>query len=106
MTAVRPLELSEAAFQTRVMEYAQWRGWKVVHYRPSTLKSGRHATALSGDKGAPDLILAKDGRVILAELKRDSGRPSAEQKQWLDALGSHGRLWRPRDWAEIEQALR
>jgi HJR/Mrr/RecB family endonuclease len=106
MTAVRPLEISEAAFQTRVMDYAKYRGWKVVHYRTAILNSGRRATALSGDKGAPDLILAKNGRVLLVELKRDSGRVKPEQQEWLAALGENGRLWRPRDWAQIEQELR
>lgn len=95
------LPLSEAQFQQRVMDTARLAGWLCVHYRPGKTQRGRWVTPLSGDKGAPDLLLAKDGYVLLAELKSDIGKPTAEQKAWLAALGGHGRLWAPRNWEAV-----
>jgi hypothetical protein len=96
--------LSEAAFQTRIIDLANLLGWHCVHYRPAW-QGGKWRQPLSGHIGAPDLILARGGRVILAELKTDRGRLTAEQQAWLAALGAHGRLWRPRDWPDIVATL-
>jgi hypothetical protein len=63
-------------------------------------------TPMSGDPGFPDLVLARDGVVIVAELKSRRGQPTDDQKMWLEALGAHARLWRPQDWPAIEQELR
>lgn len=90
--------MSEADFQRRVIETARLYGWRVCHYQDSTLKSGRYGTAVQGDAGGQDLILARDGVVILAELKSDRGRLQPEQKRWEAAVGAHARVWRPRDW--------
>lgn len=96
--------MSEADFQTRVVDYARLRGWMLVHYRPARTKTGVR-TPLQGDKGCPDLILARHGRVLLIELKSDKGRVSPEQKTWLAHLGQHGRLYRPADWPELQELL-
>lgn len=86
---------SEADFQRWFIGVARLAGWKVCHFRPGKTQRGRWITAVQGDVGAPDVILAKDGRVLLAELKREGGKPTPEQVAWLAALGGHGRLWRP-----------
>lgn len=99
MTAAPPL--SEADFQQRVIDTARAAGWLCVHFRPGKTQRGRWVTPMQGDKGAPDLILAKDGRVLLAELKRSKGKPTPEQVEWLTAAGGHGRLWRPENWEAI-----
>lgn len=107
-----PLTVSEADFQGAVIDLAILRGWRCVHYRPALRspqwhgQTRRYSTPLQGHPGAPDLILARGGRVILAELKRQQGRVSPEQRLWLAALGSHARLWRPSMWAEIIEELR
>jgi hypothetical protein len=95
------MSLSEADFQRRLMDAARLAGWLCVHYRPGKTQRGRWVTPMSGDKGAPDLLLAKDGRVLLAELKTDKGRPTLEQQAWLAELGAHGRLWRPAQWEAV-----
>lgn len=99
MTERRPL--SEADFQQRVMDAARRAGWLCVHFRPAKTQRGVWVTPMTGDKGFPDLALAKDGRVILAELKSDTGKPSKEQLAWLAAVGGHGRLWSPENWEAI-----
>lgn len=97
--------MSEDDFKLRVMQTARLCGWKVTHFRPVKLPNGRYATPLEGDAGLPDLVLARDGVVLLAELKSDTGRPTPEQVQWLAAAGPHGRLWKPRDWEDIVSEL-
>ncbi len=97
----KPPQLSEAAFQQRVMDAARHAGWLCVHFRPAKTQRGVWVTPMAGDKGFPDLALAKDGRVILAELKSDKGKPSKEQLAWLAAVGGHGRLWSPENWEAI-----
>ena len=53
----------------------------------------------------PDLILARRGVVILAELKSQTGRLSREQQMWQTALGAHHRVWRPSDLPAIIKEL-
>jgi hypothetical protein len=50
-------------------------------------------------------VLARDGVLIVPENKTDTGRLRPGQAEWLDALGPHGRLWRPRDWPEVHAEL-
>lgn len=93
--------MSEADFQRTVIDAARLAGWKVCHFRPALTRSGRWSTPVEGDKGTPDLILAKDGLVLLAELKSDKGRTTPEQDAWLAAAGGHGRVWRPKNWDAV-----
>lgn len=94
---------SERSFQEAVIEYAELHGWRVAHFADSRRDVG--GGVLVGDvraSGAPDLILARDGVFLLAELKSERGRIRPNQRPWL-AAGVH--LWRPRDWASIETRL-
>jgi len=96
--------MPEAAFQTRVMDTAQLFGWRRVHIRPARTDRGWR-TAYEGDPGLPDLVLARDGRVILVELKSDTGKPTLDQQAWLNAAGPNGYLWAPGDWPRVLQVL-
>jgi len=98
--------MSEDDFQTRVMDLAKRCGWMVCHYLPAIRQSGKVSTAIKGDRGAPDLILARRGVVLLVELKTNKGTVSPDQQRWLDALDGYGSVWRPRDWDEVVRALR
>ncbi len=96
------LSATEAEFQTLVIDYAHLMKWRVAHFRPAQTGKGWR-TAMEGDPGFPDLVLARDGVVILAELKSEKGQLSASQLQWsivADAL-----VWRPSDWPEIQKLL-
>jgi hypothetical protein len=77
--------ISERAFQDNVIALAKLFGWRVAHFRPAQTKHGWR-TPMQGDKGFPDLVLAKGGRVVFAELKSDKGKLSADQKDWIAAL--------------------
>jgi hypothetical protein len=96
--------LSEAALQQRVIDLAMLRGYRVAHIRPARTAHGWR-TPYEGHPGLPDLVLARDGRVLLAELKTGRGRVTPQQRAWLDAAGEHGRLWRPADWEAIMTEL-
>jgi hypothetical protein len=104
-TTTLPLTLSEADLQRAVIDLALIHGWRVVHYRPARTARG-YRTALTGHPGAPDLLLARDGRVLCVELKRHTGRLTPDQRLWLAALGENARCWRPGDWNEILETLR
>ena len=129
MTARQVLTASqtEAEFQQAVVDLAHTRHWKVFHARTVQLSSGEYLTAQVGESGFLDLVMARAGRVILAELKKIGGRPSPEQLAWLSALSgvkwtsrhtavefcavdgmpavTTVALWTPKDWAEIERVL-
>lgn len=99
--------MSEDDFQTRVIQTAKLNGWRVTHFRAVKMPSGRWSVPLQGDAGFPDLALARDGVVILAELKKSRDeklRPG--QPEWLAAIGPViGRLWCPEDWNDIVSEL-
>lgn len=104
---IRPMTetVTEAQFQTAVIELARTFGWLVMHSRPSLNKSGKWSTAIQGDKGYPDLTLAKPKRPTLhVELKAEKGRLTPEQKVWAEALDGY-HLWRPSDWQVIVRTL-
>jgi uncharacterized linocin/CFP29 family protein len=107
--------LTEEAWQNQVIDLAKLFKWHVHHGRPARTGSGGWATAIQGHKGFPDLVLARDGRVIFAELKTDDPRSRLrpEQAAWLDALGldqlrdgPEVYVWRPRDRRTVEEKLR
>ncbi len=85
---------SEADFQSWVVDYARRHGWLVAHMRDSR----RQDVA-----GLPDLIMARGGEVLLAEVKTMTGKIRTKQIPWMAASGNH--LWRPCDRAKIEDLL-
>ena len=93
-----------------MIELAHLHGWRVAHFRKSRTADGRHLTAVAADgAGFPDLVMVRDGDLIFAELKRQDGRVSLEQKAWLEELNKpHGVtvcVWRPNDWGLIKELL-
>ncbi|MGW4525156.1 VRR-NUC domain-containing protein [Amycolatopsis sp. NPDC004378] len=98
-------ELSEEELQQRVLQTARLYGWRAAHFRPAQTAKGWR-TPMSGDPGFPDLVLARDGVVLFAELKSRRGRTTPDQDLWLDQLGDHSVLWRPADWPAIQNELR
>lgn len=88
----------EREWQAQVVQYAKTLGWSVYH----THNSRR------SEPGWPDLALVRD-RLVMAELKTDTGRVSDDQRRWLamlDAAGVETYLWRPKDLAEVLVVLR
>ncbi len=98
MTTPRLPPITEAEFARQVLALARLRGWLCYHTHDS-----RRSAA-----GFPDLVFVRE-RVVWVELKTARGRVRPEQQRWLDALGRAGQevyLFRPGDWARIEEVLR
>lgn len=107
MTAAgtRSVRLTEADWQTTVVDLARLRGWMVGHFRPGRTRDGwRTAVAYDG-AGFPDLCLARDGQVLFLELKTDSGQTTSFQRDWLRELGDHAHIIRPSDWEHLQELL-
>lgn len=103
------LKISEAQFLRAVLDYAELHGWRSAHFRPAMNRRGRWETPMTGRdaKGFPDLVLVRD-RIVIAELKSATGRPSIEQVEWIAVLkraGVETYIWRPGSWPEIEATL-
>lgn len=92
--------MNEADWQSRIVDTAMLHGWRVAHFRAARTSKGWR-TPVVGHIGLPDLILARGGVVVLAELKAERGKLGPGQPEWLDALGVHGRLWRPSNWPAV-----
>lgn len=108
--------MTEGEFQRQVIQLAVLFGWRVHHVRPARVRvrgKETYRTPVQGHKGFPDLVLARRGRVIFAELKAGRGQLSEDQVLWRDAMDggqaaeyAGWKLWRPEDWADIERILR
>lgn len=101
-------QMSEETLLQRLIAVARVSGWLVAHFRPARTSRGWR-TPMQGDEGFPDLILARDGRVLAVELKRAGAKPSPEQYAWLEAMGCAGTvevyLWTPMDLEEAYGVL-
>ena len=97
--------ITERAFTAQVIALARWHKWRVAHFRPAQTQSGRWITAMQGDVGFPDLVLARAGKVLFAELKSESGKLTRKQMEWAHELRIM-RIWRPRDIDLIEAELK
>ena len=86
--------MTETEFQNAVNKTAKQFGYLCYH----THDSRRSAP------GFPDLVLAKNGVVLIVELKTDTGVVTTDQKTWL--LATHGVIWRPKHWDVIEKSLK
>ena len=91
---------SEKAFQATIRQFAQLKGW--ADY---CVWDSRHSPP-----GWPDLVLVRPPRIVIAELKTETGRLSAAQRKTIALLlgcpGVETFLWRPSDWESIEEVLR
>lgn len=93
-------KITEAEFQQQVIDMAGKCGWKSYHTHDSR----------RSNPGFPDLVLVRGSRCIFVECKREDGKVSPEQKEWLEALANchHGVeafVWRPGEWREIESVI-
>ncbi len=111
--------MTETELKDAVIELAGWLGWMVHHDRPAQNRRGEWATHIQGDKGFPDLCMARDGHVVFAELKSEKGRKANAQATWALAIATDGSTltrggthsyheWRPSEWLDgtIERILK
>lgn len=99
----------EREFATQVEHLLTLFGWTWKHDEPAVRQSGTWATSFRGDRGFPDYIAVRDGRLIFAEIKNELGRVSKHQQHWLEQLEATSTevyLWRPKDLQQIKEVLR
>lgn len=105
--------MSEREFQTHVLALAKRLGWSTWHdaatNAPRVCYSCKApARGPRNASGLPDLILVRGDRIVWAELKRQTGSTTKEQREWIHALRMAGQrvfVWRPADWPTIESVL-
>lgn len=103
-----PRQAPEAILQSQVIQLAKMNGFRVHHARPVQQANGRWLTAIAGDAGFPDLVLAhRDRGVLFLELKAESGRLTPGQIEWGQNLGPHVEYWlvRPDDLPKLAKRL-
>jgi hypothetical protein len=103
-----PIHVSEAEWQSAVVDLAHLGGWRIFHALPAS-RGGRIATHTIGHNGFPDLVLVHALRgVLFVELKTTRGRISEDQDAWITELAAAGadvRVWRPSDLNEVRRTL-
>lgn len=101
--------MKESDFATWIEAILDLGGWTWTHFEPAVRQSGRWATPMRGDRGFPDYVALRDGRLLFAEIKSETGRLSRDQERWRDELrlaGAEWHLWRPDDRPLILEELR
>jgi len=91
-------QISEKEWQATVIEAAKACGWKHYH----TYRSQRSVA------GFPDLILIRGRELIVVEIKRQHGKVSKPQQEWLSLFEGAGVptfVWRPSHWEQIQSIL-
>jgi hypothetical protein len=92
-------DMSEKEFDAAVHALALSAGWLSYH----TLDSR------GSEKGFPDRVFLRQHRMIVAELKTNTGKLTSPQKKWLNAFrriaGVEVFVWRPVMWEEIQATL-
>jgi hypothetical protein len=91
--------MNERDWQTRVVDLAELRRWKVYH----------PWTSVNSASGFPDLTIVRGDELVFAELKSERGKATAAQQEWLNALSRveyvQASVWRPADWPSVQVVL-
>jgi len=106
--AKQNLGYTEEQFQQQVIDLARFLGYRVAHFRPAKTDKGWRTPVSADGKGFPDLFLVRPGRLIVAEIKSETGKLSPEQEAWLEAIdagGGEAYCWRPSEWDNIVEVL-
>jgi len=95
------IAVTEADLREQIRDLCKLFGWKMYF----------SWTSIHSPRGFPDLVLAnpEQKRVIFAELKREKGKLTGHQEEWLNALDGAGAevyVWRPGDIERIADILR
>lgn len=98
-------QVTEKQFQRQVQGFLTVFGWRWFHAPDNRPVNGRVQAVKAG---FPDLVAVRHGRLLFIELKRETGRTTSEQDDWLGDLATTGAecfVWRPRDLDTIRETL-
>lgn len=95
---------SEKEYQTKVIDLARSLGWMVAHFHDSrkmVRRGNKYIPVADGDAaGFPDLCLQRGPEIMFWEMKKELGKPSPKQEEWLASLQGgefEARIVRPSD---------
>jgi hypothetical protein len=94
--------MSEADLSRAVQDIARLFRWRLFH----------SWTSVHSPAGFPDLVLCRPPRLLMVELKREAGKLTQAQAEWMFDLGRcegvEAAIWRPSDLDSglIERTLR
>ncbi len=110
--------MSERAWHQHVVGMARFWGWAIFHDNATNAprkcpKCGEYIKQPRNVHGFPDLLLLKEikgrTRLVVAELKSETGVVSAAQEGWLALFrqipGAEVHIWRPRDQELVIRTL-
>lgn len=89
--------ITEKQWLQQIVDLAKLMGWRTYHPWLS----------IRSTHGFPDLTLVRE-RLILVELKSETGKLSRDQQDWIAALKQAGvetYVWKPSDFDEAFQIL-
>lgn len=111
----KPRGRPEGELQDEVIDHLQQLGYLVAHFRPAKVMRGgveKYETPIGADgKGWPDLVAVHPmtKRVLVAELKSESGTVKEPQLEWLRAWqgvpGAIVTVLRPSSWDDLKGLL-
>jgi hypothetical protein len=94
------MRLAERDWQQRVVDLARLRRWRTYHVFDSR----------RSEPGWPDLVMLREARCVVAELKSEHGRLTTAQEVWLTAFRQVPAVevfvWRPADWQTVIGVLK
>lgn len=97
--------ITESTFQKWVQKLMTQQGWLWYHAADNIPRGGWKANI---KPGFPDLVAVRRGRLLIAELKTQTGKITDPQDDWLTALrttGAEVHIWRPGDQQKIREIL-
>lgn len=97
--------MTEAQLQELVISLARCYHWRVAHFRAARTNKGYRTPVAADGAGFPDLLMLKNGRLVVVELKSDTGKVARRQEEWLEAFywaDAEIATWRPADWINGE----
>lgn len=67
-------------------------GWPVVRINSGGMRRGKSFYRFNDTAGVSDIVglIPPSGRFLAIEVKRPGGRPTEQQRQWLDAVRAAG----------------
>lgn len=97
--------ITESHFQKWVQQVMTQKGWRWYHAADNIPRGGWKANI---KPGFPDLIAVRGVRLLVAELKTETGKTTEHQDAWLEELNgtpAEVYVWRPRDKSQIIEIL-
>jgi VRR-NUC domain len=91
--------MTEDELLQAIYDAALYRGWRIHHDRRSD------KAIQQGHSGFPDLVCARNGKVLYFELKSATGKVSPDQTAWLTDLGPDAMTVWPKDLDAVLRLL-